>query len=201
MERMVPSPPRALARVGSLRGYQLARGDTDPRGWPVMGADHLAVGSVVDLVADVVTMQVRYLEVGIAAEFAGSMPGYRILVPVERAAIDRSARMVQIPGLDAADAARVQPFTGLPLGYDPDLPFRHLAAAAQEAGERIRLDRRRRAIGAWAFGALVLAVLLALGARALREAALAEPREPWPGVGPASAAPVVEPAPPAEPAP
>lgn len=52
-----------VAALRNLRGYKVAEGDPDVRGWEVAGADNLRIGTVNDLLVDTVAGKVRYLDI------------------------------------------------------------------------------------------------------------------------------------------
>lgn len=52
-----------VAALRNLRGYKVAEGDPDVRGWEVAGGDNLRIGTVNDLLVDTVAGKVRYLDI------------------------------------------------------------------------------------------------------------------------------------------
>lgn len=75
------------ARIVPLRvasGFDVARGDPDPRGMPVQGADGQIGGTVVDLWVDRSEMLFRYLEV----EVGRGDGARRVLLPMNFARVD-----------------------------------------------------------------------------------------------------------------
>lgn len=52
-----------VAALRNLRGYKIAEGDPDVRGWEVAGGDGLRIGTVNDLLVDMVAGKVRYLDI------------------------------------------------------------------------------------------------------------------------------------------
>lgn len=52
-----------VAALRNLRGYKVAEGDPDVRGWEVTGGDGLRIGTVNDLLVDTVAGKVRYLDI------------------------------------------------------------------------------------------------------------------------------------------
>jgi len=52
-----------VAALRNLRGYKVADGDLDVRGWEVAGRDGLRIGIVNDLLVDTVAGKVRYLDI------------------------------------------------------------------------------------------------------------------------------------------
>lgn len=91
-------------RVVPLRvapDFSVASNDPDPRGLPVLGADGLLGGTVVDLWVDRAEMVFRYLEV----ELAGSDTKRRVLLPVNFSRID--ARRVRVKSILGEHFAQV----------------------------------------------------------------------------------------------
>ena len=81
-----------LPKVTPMRstpGYGIVKGDTDPRGLQVVGADGVSGGKVVDLWVDTAENLFRYLEI----EVKGT--GRRVLVPMNFARISRREVKVQ----------------------------------------------------------------------------------------------------------
>lgn len=52
-----------VAALRNLRGYKVADGDPDVRGWEVAGGDGLRIGTVNDLLVDTVAGKARYLDI------------------------------------------------------------------------------------------------------------------------------------------
>ncbi|MGY0195789.1 photosynthetic reaction center subunit H [Leptothrix sp. BB-4] len=85
-DTQVDGTPRIVPlRVAA--GFGVASQDTDPRGLPVLGADGVEGGRVVDLWVDRAEMLFRYLEVDVA--------GTRVLLPMNFARIQTRAVRVQ----------------------------------------------------------------------------------------------------------
>ncbi len=63
-ETETPRPSR-ITPLRNLRGYRIAEGDPDVRGWEVVGGDGRRIGSVNDLLVDTAESKVRYLDVQI----------------------------------------------------------------------------------------------------------------------------------------
>jgi photosynthetic reaction center H subunit len=99
-----------VAPLRRLDGFSILRGDPDPRGMTVVGADGGAVGVVDDVWIDRGVKIVRYLEIALDAAVG---PG-RALVPIYDCDIKASRRRVKV---SAAPAAR---FAGAPKLRDPD---------------------------------------------------------------------------------
>ena len=90
-----PSTEEAAAASGliplrQLRGYRIADGAPDVRGWRVVAAEGTAVGAVEDLVVDTHAETIRYLVVD-----GDGAPG--ALVPIGYTRVDKRNRRVVLP--------------------------------------------------------------------------------------------------------
>lgn len=105
-------------------GCAVSSRDPDPRGRPVIGADGLVAGTVVDLWIDRAEVMFRYLEVALPAlgrapgEVTGGVPGgvipseRRVLLPMNFARIDK--QQVKVRSILASQFAQV------PLTREPE---------------------------------------------------------------------------------
>jgi photosynthetic reaction center H subunit len=82
--------------------------DPDPRGFPVLGGDHVQGGVVSDIWVDRAEPQIRYLEVKV------SDSGRRVLVPVGFVRFDSWARVVRVRSILG------EQFSGVPELANPD---------------------------------------------------------------------------------
>jgi photosynthetic reaction center H subunit len=89
------------------RDFSVAKGDPDPRGWAVVGADGESGGAVTDIWVDRSEPQVRYFEVR-------STGGRSGLVPVALARVERLRRQVRVASITGAQ------FDGVPARADSD---------------------------------------------------------------------------------
>jgi photosynthetic reaction center H subunit len=83
--------------------YSIAKGDPDPRGLPVIGADRNVAGTISDVWVDRSEPQVRYFEVAVTA---GGSPR-NVLLPVQLARVDTWRRQVVVKSLLAEQFATV----------------------------------------------------------------------------------------------
>jgi photosynthetic reaction center H subunit len=93
-------------RIVPLRAddaFYLETRDPDPRGMPVIGADGLSAGTVVDVWVDRSEMLLRYLEV----ELAVTDDHRRVLLPINMAKVHRRHRRVDVSAIFAAHFANV----------------------------------------------------------------------------------------------
>jgi photosynthetic reaction center H subunit len=81
--------------------FSIAKGDPDPRGFEVMGADRNVAGIISDLWVDRAEPQIRYYEVAVAS---GSQ---KVLLPVQLARVNSWRRQVVVKSLLAEQFASV----------------------------------------------------------------------------------------------
>lgn len=93
--------------------YSIARGDADPRGMTVVGADNAVAGVVSDIWVDQAEYMIRYLEVAISGA-DGAPTGQRVLAPMTMAVVNKGRKTVRIEALLAAQ------FAGAPALSNPD---------------------------------------------------------------------------------
>ncbi len=97
-----------LVPLRAAAGFDVAAGDTDPRGLPVVGADGAAAGTVRDLWVDRAEMLFRYLEVEVGTG-AGAR---RVLLPINFAVI--GPRRIEVQALLGRQ------FAGVPATRSPE---------------------------------------------------------------------------------
>lgn len=94
------------ARLAPMRlagEFQIASGDSDPRGMPVLGGDGVVAGTVTDVWVDRAEVLIRYLEVSIEA--GGNKR--TVLLPMTFASIDKSRCRVCVDAIMARHFADV----------------------------------------------------------------------------------------------
>lgn len=82
------------------KDFAVAKGDPDPRGMRVEGADGVAAGTISDIWVDRAESMIRYLEVATNA-------GRRVLLPMTMALVDRKRGRVKVEAITAAQFADV----------------------------------------------------------------------------------------------
>ena len=83
------------ARIVPLRvqpDFDIAPGDPDPRGWPIVGADRVIAGTISDIWIDTADRLVRYYEVLTPS-------GKSVLAPMFMSSVDKRRRSVEIDAL------------------------------------------------------------------------------------------------------
>lgn len=116
----------SVVPLTQLRGWRLAEGALDPRGWDVSSGDGRRIGGVYDVLIDPATRTVCYLDVEVENLVATGRERH-VLVPVARA---RTApdlrRTVIVEGLAARAVRQVPAYTrGAPVcpGDDGVAPY------------------------------------------------------------------------------
>lgn len=125
MERAHPrfyGDPDAIAAMGppdgrivplrDARDFKLSKGDPDPRGWNVFGADGERVGTVADLLVDPAALKVRYLDVDVLDDLFRLKEDRHVLIPTEAVDLRERGKDVWIQHLNAADVARLPAYVG-----------------------------------------------------------------------------------------
>jgi hypothetical protein len=96
MDRVVP--------LDELKGYELARGEPDVRGWDVVARDGGRIGEVDELLVDEAAREVRFLDVTVDEELGGDPDRTgRVIIPIASARLEEADDQVVIDGLTSAD--------------------------------------------------------------------------------------------------
>ena len=85
-----------LVHLADMKELRVASGDPDVRGWNVRTADGRRIGTVKDLIVDVDSMKVRYIEVRIDSAVLSSATDRFALVPIASARLDEEADDVHL---------------------------------------------------------------------------------------------------------
>ena len=113
-----------LQAMSELRDFKIESGDTDPRGWSVVGRDGQQIGRVADLLVDTAAMKVRSLLVD-PTDAAGNS---RITLEVSDVDLRPDTRQVIARAYDGA-------------GFDPRSASQYTEAYAGAAQSEKRLTR------------------------------------------------------------
>jgi len=100
-----------LRRLRDLTEFEVADGNPDVRGWAVRGGDGKKFGDVYELIVEVETLKVRYLDVELDASLRVSKWERHILLPIGVAAIDEDADNVFVPFLTLETVLEYPPYT------------------------------------------------------------------------------------------
>ena len=109
-ETMKGNTQYRLARLDDLDGYQVADGETDPRGWDVRAADGRTIGRVDSLIADTGAMKVRYLDVALDTDALNLPEERHVLIPIGGATLAEREDVVGLPSLTSSRVAQLPPF-------------------------------------------------------------------------------------------
>lgn len=118
-----------LTRLEELKGYQVAEGDHDIRGWEVRTPDGNKIGKVEELIVDPAERRVRYMEVKVDHKALGFDNDRHILVPIGAARIKEDGKDVLIERLPAQGLAGAPPYTRGPITRDYETHLRNYYGA------------------------------------------------------------------------
>jgi hypothetical protein len=140
------APKGQLAHLRDLKDWKIADGEPDIRGWLVILPDGQLAGRVEDLVVDTDDMAVRYLELKVLHEVAGTEDDTYLLVPVSAARLDEEDPVVIVDRLPTPGITRAPAFgRGVPT-REQERAIREFygpAGQAPDAPERREADQRR----------------------------------------------------------
>lgn len=131
-----------LIRLEELKGFQVADGDQDIRGWKVKTADGRKIGKVEELIVDPAERRVRYMEIKVDKKVLGVDDDRHILVPIGTARIEGDGNDVLLERLPAQGLAGVPPYNRGPITRDYETSLREYygATAVDSASEYYRHD-------------------------------------------------------------
>ena len=138
--------PSHLSRLGKLENYRVAKGVTDPRGWKIVSGDGQVLGKVSELIVDTRALTTRYLDCRVKEGDLELEPVDRhVLVPVERARLDRKEKHVVVDGLFAQDLTEYPIYRGLPLAAGDEARIRAMYERREDDGSIPEVRRFFRA--------------------------------------------------------
>ncbi len=141
-DRNTRSIDTGLVRLAELKGFHVADGDSDIRGWEVKTPDGNRIGKVEELIVDPAERRVRYLEVNVDRNVLGLDEDRHILVPIGAARIEDDGNNVLIERLPAQGLAGAPAYTRGPITRDYETSLRgyYGATAAPSADDYYRND-------------------------------------------------------------
>ena len=104
-----------LARLEELKGFKVAEGDPDIRGWEVRTPDDRKVGKVEELIVDPAERRVRYMEVKVDRKALDIDDDRHILIPIGTARLKEDKHDVLIERLPAQGLAGVPEYKRGPI--------------------------------------------------------------------------------------
>jgi hypothetical protein len=118
-----------LARLEELKGFQVAQGDHDIRGWEVRTPDDRKIGKVEELIVDPVERRVRYMEVKVDGKTLGVDDDRHILVPIGTARLKEDGHDVLIERLPVQGLAGAPVYKRGPITRDYETSLRNYYGA------------------------------------------------------------------------
>jgi sporulation protein YlmC with PRC-barrel domain len=120
IDRVVP--------LDELRGYEVARGEPDVRGWDVIAGDGRRIGEVDELLVDEAARKVRFLDVTVDEELVGDAEStQRVIIPIASARVEAADDQVVIDGITSTDVFRADDRAAEPRGDPASLVERERA--------------------------------------------------------------------------
>ena len=113
-----------LVRLEELKGFQVAEGDPDIRGWEVRTPDDRKIGKVEELIVDPVERRVRYMEVKVDRKALGFDDDRHILIPIGTARLKDDGHDVLIERLPAQGLAGVPAYSKGPITREYETALR-----------------------------------------------------------------------------
>jgi len=95
-----------IVPMSALPGFSVVKGDGDPRGMTVRGADHKTAGKVTEIWIDRSEAMIRYLEVALEGD------ARTVLLPMTVALVDKSRKIVRVDAITGAQFANVPAIAG-----------------------------------------------------------------------------------------
>ena len=111
-------------RLRRLPSAQISSDEPDIRGWLTLAHDGHRVGRVHDLIVDLATGQVRYLEIRLDPGLACSAGTARLVIPVAALEVSASRRHVHVRGLRSDELAHAPRFGARPVGDQEEASLR-----------------------------------------------------------------------------
>ncbi len=123
-DRKIKATDAGLARLDELKGFHVADGDSDIRGWEVRTPDGNTIGKVEELIVDPAERRVRYIEVNVDRNVLGLDEDRHILVPIGAARLEDNGNNVLIERLPAQGLAGAPPYMRGPITRDYETSLR-----------------------------------------------------------------------------
>jgi uncharacterized protein (TIGR02271 family) len=130
VDRELEEVPSRVVPLSEHDEFEIADGYPEVRGWDVRDSTGRSIGYVYDLLVDTTAMRVRYLDVLLDAEFAGSEADQRVLIPVESVGLDGGGDDVLLRGIDAAEVRALVPYAHRGVVREPETAVARAAGLA-----------------------------------------------------------------------
>ncbi len=141
-DQKIRTTDAGLVRLEDLKGFRVAEGDSDIRGWEVKTPDGNTIGKVEELIVDPNESRVRYIEVNVDRNVLGLDEDRHILVPIGAARLEDKGNNVLIERLPAQGLAGAPAYTRGPITRDYETSLRgyYGATAAPSSDDYYRND-------------------------------------------------------------
>lgn len=140
-DRHVTDTESRLVRLEELKGFKVAEGDRDIRGWSVKTPDGKKVGKVEELIVDPAERRVRYIEMKADHKALGIEHDRHVLVPIGTARLHDEDNDVLLERLPAQGLAGVPAWKRGPVTREYETSLRnYYGAAAVDSGTEYYRD-------------------------------------------------------------
>lgn len=99
-----------LISLANFKGYRVAKGESDIRGWEVVSADKKKIGKIHELIVDTVDMKVRYLDVDVDNKVLETKTNSHILIPIAGAQLDDDDNRVYLNDISITELTALPPY-------------------------------------------------------------------------------------------
>jgi uncharacterized protein (TIGR02271 family) len=101
-----------LTPLTMMDDFQVSSGDSDVRGWDVIGSDNKKIGDVDDLLVDRTARRVRYLSVSLDRGLIAKLAGHsgRVMIPVEEVRLDDRNNKVYLEGVGSTEVSSLHSY-------------------------------------------------------------------------------------------
>jgi hypothetical protein len=134
---MEVNAPIELAALSDLSNYRVCRDNSDPRGWQVIDANAVPVGTAKDLVIDVPALIARYIVCSLEPDTTRM-----VLIPTGFARLDDATCTVHLDFLTVADIAKLPGHTGLPLSEAFNSSMETVLTGKEPVSQTAKIVRR-----------------------------------------------------------
>lgn len=119
--------------LSELPDVEVADGKPDIRGWEVVGHDRRTLGHVHDLIVDMSTVKVRYVDVEMKREAIGAEHDRHVLIPIGYARLEEDDDRVRVNNIVTLAAGALPAYEHGPLTRADEMSLHRTYEAASPA--------------------------------------------------------------------
>jgi sporulation protein YlmC with PRC-barrel domain len=132
-EQEEPGGGERVAPLSELPDVEVADGKPDIRGWEVVGHDRRTIGQVHDLIVDIESIKVRYVDVEMRREAIEAERDRHVLVPIGYARLEEDDDRVRVNNIVTLAAGALPAYEHGPLTRAEEMSLHRTYAAASPA--------------------------------------------------------------------